>query len=69
MLLAALLLAWGPAPAARAQTWGLPSMSAETKACVECHKTENAAIYQQWGGSKHFRANIGCYECHMAQEG
>ena len=59
----------GSAPVARAQAWGLPTMSAETKACVECHKTENAPIYQQWGNSKHYRANVGCYECHMAQEG
>ena len=49
--------------------WGLPEMSPETKACVECHKTENMPIYQQWGNSKHFRANVGCYECHAAKEG
>ena len=53
----------------QAQAWGLPAMSKETKACVDCHKSENTAIYQQWGNSKHFRANVGCYECHMAQEG
>jgi hypothetical protein len=54
---------------ARAQAWGLPAMSAESKACVECHKTQNLAIYQQWGNSKHFRANVGCFECHSAREG
>lgn len=54
---------------ADAQAWGLPEMSAETKACVECHKTESPGIYQQWGTSKHYRANVGCYECHAAQEG
>ncbi|MBN2560473.1 MAG: hydroxylamine oxidoreductase [Phycisphaerae bacterium] len=52
-----------------AQAWGLPEMSPETKACVECHKLENTPIYQQWGNSKHFRANVGCYECHAAKEG
>jgi hypothetical protein len=26
----------------------------------------NVNIYQQWGRSKHFRANVGCYECHTA---
>jgi formate-dependent nitrite reductase cytochrome c552 subunit len=41
-------------------------MSIESKACVACHKKESAAIYEQWGSSKHFRANVGCYECHMA---
>ncbi len=58
-----------PERAARAQAWGLPEMSKETKACVDCHKLENTPIYQQWGDSKHFRANVGCYECHMAKEG
>jgi len=57
------------AQVARAQTWGLPEMSAETKACVDCHKLENPAIYSQWGSSKHYRGNVGCYECHMAKEG
>ncbi|MDM8006985.1 MAG: multiheme c-type cytochrome [Phycisphaerae bacterium] len=52
-----------------AAPWGLPELSAKTKACVECHRTENTPIYQQWGSSKHYRAKIGCYECHAAQEG
>jgi hypothetical protein len=54
---------------ANAQAFGLPEMSAETRACLACHKTENTPIYQQWGDSKHFRANVGCFECHMAKEG
>jgi formate-dependent nitrite reductase cytochrome c552 subunit len=57
------------APSARAQAFGLPAMSEETKACVECHKLENPPIYQQWGNSKHYRANVGCYECHAAAQG
>ena len=28
-----------------------------------CHRKKPRA-YQQWGRSKHFMANIGCYECH-----
>jgi hydroxylamine dehydrogenase len=56
------------APDVHAQAFGLPAMSAETKVCVECHKLENAPIYQQWGTSKHYRANVGCYECHAAAE-
>ncbi len=70
LIAAALLVAvFGLVPTVHAQAWGLPEMSAETAACVKCHKTENAAIYQQWGNSKHYRANVGCYECHMAAEG
>jgi len=57
------------APFAFAQAWGLPEMSKETEACANCHKAENMGIYQQWGSSKHYRANVGCYECHVAKEG
>ncbi len=64
-----LVAALGPAVPLAAQAWGLPEMSVETQACVACHKLENAGIYQQWGNSKHFRANVGCFECHMAKEG
>lgn len=69
-LVFALLLSVGVRPATTfGQAWGLPTMSAETKACVGCHKSATMAVYQQWGNSKHYRANVGCYECHMAQEG
>ena len=42
------------------------SMSSESKQCVKCHKRNNPGIVQQWGNSKHYRANVGCYECHKA---
>lgn len=54
---------------ADAQAWGLPELSKETKACLECHRQDSGGVYQQWGRSKHHRANVGCYECHMAKEG
>jgi len=44
-------------------------MSEETKECVKCHKKNNPGITQQWGASKHYRAKVGCYECHQADEG
>lgn len=49
-------------------TFSPKEITAESAACIECHKVESPAIYHQWGSSKHFRANIGCYECHMADE-
>ena len=49
-----------------AKAFFLPEMSAESKACAECHNKESHALYQQWGSSKHFRANVGCFECHTA---
>jgi len=42
------------------------ALSKETKECVKCHKRNNPGIVQQWGNSKHYRANVGCYECHQA---
>lgn len=44
-------------------------LSEESQECIECHKEDNMSIYQQWGASKHFGANVGCYECHAADEG
>jgi len=43
--------------------------SDESKECVACHKKNNPGIIQQWGQSKHYRAKVGCYECHAADEG
>ena len=48
---------------------GLDSISPESAKCIECHKKDNYALYQQWGASKHFRGNVGCFECHKANEG
>ncbi len=41
-------------------------MSEETKQCVACHKKNNPGLVQMWGASKHYGANVGCYECHAA---
>ncbi len=51
-----------------AQAIGLPELSKASRECVDCHKKENLGIYQQWGESKHYRANVGCYECHAAEK-
>jgi len=49
---------------------GLPKeASEESKACVACHRSTTTGIYQQWGESKHFRANVGCHECHGKKNG
>ncbi len=55
--------------ASGAGPFGLARMSPESRECIECHKRESRALYQMWGESKHFRANIGCFECHVAEEG
>ncbi len=44
-------------------------LSEASQECIECHSETTVNIYQQWGGSKHYRSNIGCFECHEAQKG
>lgn len=41
-------------------------MTEETRACLECHAVDNPGLYQQWGASPHYAANVGCFECHTA---
>ena len=44
------------------------SLSKESATCASCHMKENPGLYQQWGRSKHYGANVGCYECHKAEK-
>jgi len=46
--------------------FGLSQLSEATKECVDCHRESSPALYEQWGDSRHYRANVGCYECHAA---
>ena len=45
---------------------GFNHLSRESATCVSCHREKTPGIYDQWGDSKHFGANVGCYECHKA---
>lgn len=56
--------------AAQTPTATIPTqITEESGVCIECHAKESSSIYQEWGTSKHYRANVGCYECHQAAEG
>ena len=46
-----------------------PKLSEESAACNACHAQQTPAIVQQWGGSNHYRGNVGCFECHGAKPG
>ena len=48
---------------------GLAAVSEDSAACLKCHKDLDPGIYQQWGESRHFRANVACYECHRSAKG
>ena len=66
-LLAAFGFVAAAASSASAQVIGLPELSETSRECIDCHKKKSPVIYQQWGVSKHYRANVGCYECHAAE--
>jgi len=36
--------------------------------CVACHANATPGILEQWKASKHFGAEVGCYDCHRAEE-
>lgn len=55
--------------ATMAQVFGPRDLSEESRQCAACHKDRNPALHQQWGQSRHFRANVGCFECHGADKG
>ncbi len=44
-------------------------VSSETQMCITCHEAQNKAVVKQWETSKHAENDIGCYECHKAEEG
>lgn len=54
---------------AHGQAFGPRELTEQSKACIQCHKEHSPALYQQWGDSKHFRANVACFECHGANKG
>ncbi|MHC4943594.1 MAG: multiheme c-type cytochrome [Planctomycetota bacterium] len=64
----ALVIFFAGVTALEAQVIGLPELSTQSKECIECHKKADPVVYQQWGESKHYRANVACYECHGAEK-
>ena len=59
-----------PAPAAKAaKADPMAGLSAESKACVQCHqKSATPVVVQQWATSRHAENGVGCYECHQADK-
>ncbi len=40
--------------------------AAKADPCITCHRRQSPGIYEQWKGSKHAAADIGCIDCHQA---
>jgi len=48
-------------------TSSLPAtLTAQSSGCLDCHREQTPGIYQEWGYSRHYRSNVGCFECHGA---
>jgi len=45
------------------------AIPASSQQCVECHQKTTPGIIDHWKGSTHANKQIGCYECHKANEG
>ena len=68
MMTAAGISAMSVAHTTLGQAIGLPEISKTSQECIDCHQKADTGLYQQWGASMHYRANIGCFECHSADK-
>lgn len=44
-----------------------PLVTNENKTCVQCHRTQSAALVMEWERSRHGAAGIGCVDCHRSK--
>ena len=44
------------------------SLSEESASCVACHEADMPGLVKEWRISRHYGADVGCYECHGAAE-
>lgn len=43
-------------------------LSEESESCVECHEADMPGLVKEWRYSRHYGANVGCFDCHQADE-
>jgi len=36
--------------------------------CIECHEADMPGLVREWRASRHYAADVGCFECHGAAE-
>ncbi len=44
-------------------------LSEASASCVMCHESSMPGLVKEWRFSRHYGANVGCYECHRADPG
>jgi len=64
----AVAILFGGVRVAQAQTEAPSGTPAETETCEGCHRLSSPALYQQWAESKHQESDVGCSDCHTADE-
>ncbi len=42
------------------------ALSEQSTACITCHEPDMAGLVKEWRHSRHYGADVGCYECHAA---
>ncbi|MDF1545495.1 MAG: multiheme c-type cytochrome [bacterium] len=45
------------------------SLTEASATCIECHEDAMPGLVKEWRYSRHYGANVGCYECHGAEPG
>ncbi len=45
------------------------AFAVQEEPCEDCHQKHMPAIYNEWGMSQHYAANVGCRDCHGIGEG
>lgn len=45
------------------------SMADVAEDCISCHREKNPGMYLQWKNSGHGKNDVGCIDCHAAEEG
>lgn len=45
------------------------ALSEQSASCVSCHQVGTPGLVKEWDYSRHYAANVGCFECHAADHG
>jgi len=67
-MLSVLVLSLGTAVLADGTRSVPASLSEESASCVECHESDMPGLVKEWRISRHYGADVGCFECHGAAE-